>query len=214
MKCPQCKNEISEEVNFCPTCGMNLKYEIPKFCPECGCKTEEDTRFCPKCGADLYAPMLKMAEARQTPLPPNNNTHPRQEKLRTLQIFIAAGGVLAVLGCFLPASNIIGEKISLFDIMSYSRWGGPELHLFVSFTILSLFAVSIANALLIFLNKDTSWSILFSLIGIGIWLYINHKISHQISVNVTPYLGIGMFCIIIGHGTSFLAAVVDTILEA
>lgn len=53
MHCPYCKNEISENANFCQQCGN----EIPR-CPSCGHVILKKEDFCPIDGTPLTADMF------------------------------------------------------------------------------------------------------------------------------------------------------------
>ncbi|MBI5674418.1 MAG: SPFH domain-containing protein [Nitrospirae bacterium] len=47
--CPDCKNPVSKEARFCPSCGNNLL--IFQQCAKCGKNMPPDAKFCPQCGA-------------------------------------------------------------------------------------------------------------------------------------------------------------------
>ena len=49
MKCPNCKSENREELNFCEECGARLEIE----CPSCKSKIPLGKNFCGHCGSDL-----------------------------------------------------------------------------------------------------------------------------------------------------------------
>lgn len=53
--CPKCGFELSEDIKFCPGCG--LKVEIPQnqnnFCTNCGAKIMPDATFCHQCGQTI-----------------------------------------------------------------------------------------------------------------------------------------------------------------
>jgi len=69
IACPECKNNIPVNANFCPQCGHQQvifekcqscgKNITPgtQFCPRCGTAVQkkEKTRFCAKCGAENLA---------------------------------------------------------------------------------------------------------------------------------------------------------------
>jgi predicted amidophosphoribosyltransferase len=59
LTCPECKNPISEESRFCPSCG----HQIVVFdqCPECGKNLPPKAKFCPGCGRPV-------AEKKANPL--------------------------------------------------------------------------------------------------------------------------------------------------
>jgi membrane protease subunit (stomatin/prohibitin family) len=51
--CPDCKNAISKEANFCPHCGHQIV--VFQQCTECGKNLPASARFCSRCGAGVTA---------------------------------------------------------------------------------------------------------------------------------------------------------------
>jgi RNA polymerase subunit RPABC4/transcription elongation factor Spt4 len=49
MQCPNCKNEINGDENFCPHCGTSLG----NLCPVCHYPVSPQDKFCPNCGQKL-----------------------------------------------------------------------------------------------------------------------------------------------------------------
>ena len=48
LNCPECKNPITEEARFCPSCGHQLV--VLDQCPECGKNLAPGSKFCSRCG--------------------------------------------------------------------------------------------------------------------------------------------------------------------
>lgn len=49
MLCPRCKNEISEDAQFCSHCGMKIKR-----CPSCHQPIFENAKYCSYCGTAIH----------------------------------------------------------------------------------------------------------------------------------------------------------------
>ena len=45
MFCPRCQNEISDDVNYCPHCGYQIKR-----CPQCHSVIKDGEQYCSNCG--------------------------------------------------------------------------------------------------------------------------------------------------------------------
>lgn len=52
LRCPDCGNEYSPNVKFCPNCGKKLTHD-PIVCPDCGKTNPWDVKFCGNCGKKL-----------------------------------------------------------------------------------------------------------------------------------------------------------------
>jgi membrane protease subunit (stomatin/prohibitin family) len=50
IECPDCKNPVSKEARFCPSCGHSLL--IFQQCAKCGKNMPPLAKFCPRCGAE------------------------------------------------------------------------------------------------------------------------------------------------------------------
>jgi len=46
--CPDCKNPVSQDARFCPSCGHQLV--VFRQCPHCGKNISPSARFCARCG--------------------------------------------------------------------------------------------------------------------------------------------------------------------
>ena len=56
MICPGCGEAIADDLNFCPSCGMELD---SLNCPSCGAKNNKKSKYCRACGKSLnYAKKL------------------------------------------------------------------------------------------------------------------------------------------------------------
>ena len=51
MKCPNCNNDVKDEMKFCPKCGS--KVPQVRICPDCGAEVKEGMEFCSKCGKHI-----------------------------------------------------------------------------------------------------------------------------------------------------------------
>jgi class 3 adenylate cyclase/tetratricopeptide (TPR) repeat protein len=76
MKCPKCKSDNRDGVNFCEECGAKLELE----CPSCRTKIPAGKKFCGKCGHKLSDP----SEA-----PPKDLSF--DEKLTKIQRYLPKG---------------------------------------------------------------------------------------------------------------------------
>lgn len=76
MLCPRCKNEISEEMNFCPHCGMKIEK-----CPVCHQIIIPGAQYCSHCGANLNTQQSNQFEGYYQPL--NDYDQPVQNKQET-----------------------------------------------------------------------------------------------------------------------------------
>ena len=56
IKCPSCKNDVSDMAKTCPSCGYELKHEeqIINTCPDCNTVLSGNESKCPKCGCEDY----------------------------------------------------------------------------------------------------------------------------------------------------------------
>jgi class 3 adenylate cyclase/tetratricopeptide (TPR) repeat protein len=52
MKCPECRFDNADGMNFCGKCGTKLE----RFCPQCNFGNPAEYEFCGKCGYSLCAP--------------------------------------------------------------------------------------------------------------------------------------------------------------
>ena len=50
IKCPHCKNDISNESEKCVYCG---NYVLENVCPECGNQLDISASICEKCGCPI-----------------------------------------------------------------------------------------------------------------------------------------------------------------
>ena len=50
MICPNCGETIADDLNFCPSCGMELD---SLNCPSCGAKNNKKSKYCRACGKSL-----------------------------------------------------------------------------------------------------------------------------------------------------------------
>ncbi|MDO5827695.1 MAG: zinc ribbon domain-containing protein [Methanobrevibacter sp.] len=50
MICPGCGEAIADDLNFCPSCGMELD---SLNCPSCGAKNNKKSKYCHACGKSL-----------------------------------------------------------------------------------------------------------------------------------------------------------------
>jgi membrane protease subunit (stomatin/prohibitin family) len=48
LQCPDCKNPITADARFCPSCGHHLM--VIQQCSECGKNLPPSAKFCPSCG--------------------------------------------------------------------------------------------------------------------------------------------------------------------
>ena len=63
LVCPTCGKEISNDINFCPSCGTAVEKKVyesevivevsPKACHKCGAALEPDAGFCTECGEKI-----------------------------------------------------------------------------------------------------------------------------------------------------------------
>jgi membrane protease subunit (stomatin/prohibitin family) len=51
LKCPDCKNPVTKDVKFCPSCGHQLL--VFQQCTECGKNLPPSARFCSRCGTKV-----------------------------------------------------------------------------------------------------------------------------------------------------------------
>lgn len=53
--CPNCKNPVLQEQEFCTICGTSVKAEKPQsyYCVNCKLEVPFGTKFCPKCGKEV-----------------------------------------------------------------------------------------------------------------------------------------------------------------
>ncbi|MEO0212747.1 MAG: zinc ribbon domain-containing protein [candidate division WOR-3 bacterium] len=54
--CPNCKNEIPINTNFCPECGYQVRNV--KVCLNCGFENPPNAKFCEKCGNKFYTEQI------------------------------------------------------------------------------------------------------------------------------------------------------------
>jgi hypothetical protein len=52
LKCPKCKHELYERLQFCPECGFNFTAAL-KRCPKCRNNVPRDSKVCPECGLNF-----------------------------------------------------------------------------------------------------------------------------------------------------------------
>lgn len=55
-KCPTCGASVSEQANFCSTCGAKVEHETTvqeNRCLACGEKVKAESKFCIKCGTKI-----------------------------------------------------------------------------------------------------------------------------------------------------------------
>lgn len=65
LSCPECKNPVSEEVRFCPSCGHQVV--VFNQCLECGKNLAPNAKFCSQCGQ-------KVREKKASPVCPHCGT--------------------------------------------------------------------------------------------------------------------------------------------
>jgi len=49
VHCPQCRQALSDEDHYCPSCGA----AVSRYCPDCGSDILPGALFCSRCGARL-----------------------------------------------------------------------------------------------------------------------------------------------------------------
>lgn len=55
---------VSEGMNFCPVCGMEISLAGIRFCPNCGTERQQTDRFCSNCGLAFFQQQQKIVEQR------------------------------------------------------------------------------------------------------------------------------------------------------
>lgn len=54
MKCPNCNNEITDNVKFCRYCGTKIETQPEQAkCPKCGALNRQGATFCDSCGTKM-----------------------------------------------------------------------------------------------------------------------------------------------------------------
>ena len=53
IKCPNCKEEISDKSEKCIHCGTELKKKLAEFCEDCGASIKKGETVCSKCGCPV-----------------------------------------------------------------------------------------------------------------------------------------------------------------
>ncbi|MCL4266963.1 MAG: zinc-ribbon domain-containing protein [Anaerolineae bacterium] len=81
------------------------------FCPNCGTQNADGSKFCSSCGKALQTTMPSTPVIRPSPLPPTYYTPPRPSNPLPMVATVGSvvgmvGGVLIVIGWFLPWSSI------------------------------------------------------------------------------------------------------------
>ena len=61
MICPGCGEAIADDLNFCPSCGMELD---SLSCPSCGAKNNKKSKYCRACGKSLNYAMARLIMAK------------------------------------------------------------------------------------------------------------------------------------------------------
>lgn len=61
INCLKCGKEISDQANWCPSCGTQVKvpqkqWNTPISCSECGKEILSQVKYCPNCGAPVNTP--------------------------------------------------------------------------------------------------------------------------------------------------------------
>jgi class 3 adenylate cyclase len=115
MKCPKCKVDNREEVNFCEECGAKLELE----CPNCSAKIPAGKKFCGKCGHKLSLP---------SEVPPKDLSF--DEKLTKIQRYLPKGLTEKILS---QRDRIEGERkqvtVMFADMEGFTQLAerlGPE----------------------------------------------------------------------------------------
>ena len=68
MKCPNCNNDVKDEMKFCPKCGS--KVPQVRICPDCGAEVKEGMEFCSKCGKHINVQRSNSTVSNPTRVPP------------------------------------------------------------------------------------------------------------------------------------------------
>lgn len=109
IKCSECGKEISDMAQSCPNCGAPVKKEAEKtskFCMKCGNTMAINERFCNKCDNDSLGIVNNNIQ------PQTNTNYNASAGFGTICII---GGILAVLGCFLPFVSAFGTSATFFE---------------------------------------------------------------------------------------------------
>lgn len=97
--CPNCNKELSEDTQFCDSCGTQIFETI--FCTSCGQQTSTEYSFCQFCGASLVE-MPVEEQPVEMPKP--------KKKLPKKAILFGAIGVAVVAVLVLVVSLIFGSR--------------------------------------------------------------------------------------------------------
>lgn len=99
IRCPNCKNEISDRAISCPACGIILqKSEISStinICRECGSELRSDYSFCLNCGCPLDTKSNKSSQPQQIEVINIKPSKTTKKKRKTIIICIIL--VIAIL---------------------------------------------------------------------------------------------------------------------
>lgn len=84
--CTKCKKEYTDDMAFCPYCGISLQPKIEeRVCPACGkAVLADNVRFCPYCGHSFTSPETNTPNSTKIPLPPSVNIKKNYVKMQPL----------------------------------------------------------------------------------------------------------------------------------
>ena len=84
--CTKCKKEYTDDMAFCPYCGISLQPKIEeRVCSACGKVVHADNvRFCPYCGHSFTSPETNAPSSTKVPLPPSVNIKKNYVKMQPL----------------------------------------------------------------------------------------------------------------------------------
>lgn len=114
MKCSKCGKDVSENLNFCPSCGENL---AARLCPNCGNEVSGSAIFCVHCGITLQR--MQPMEIPTVVTAEQN----RQSSVRWWVILLMALTATAMFSTILCWTlHFFQNSISWFDPISKPEW--------------------------------------------------------------------------------------------